>query len=251
VRCWLFALALVACSSKSSGKTVRIAAASDLARAFEELAKQFETKTGITPRIDFGSSGLLAKQIEQGAPYFLFAAASREFADKPVAAGRCDRGSERVYARGRIVVWTRTGAPAPMQLADLAEPRFKKIAIANPEHAPYGRAAQQALEKVGVWSQLEGKLVFGDNVQAAMTYARDGQVDAAIVALSLAGVADGGAVLPIDPSTHDPLDQVLVVCGSGDEADAARQFADFITSYDGRKVMTRYGFLLPQDTLRR
>jgi molybdate transport system substrate-binding protein len=251
VRRCVLALALVACSSKPSGRSVRVAAAADLARAFEEIGKEFETKTGITPRIDFGSSGLLAKQIEQGAPYFLFAAASKEFADKPIAAGRCDPTSEKLYARGRIVVWTRSGVPAPMKLVDLAEPRFAKIAIANPEHAPYGKAAKQALEKAGIWDKLQDKLVLGDNVQATMSYARDGQVDAAIVALSLAVVTDGGAFLPIDPTQHDPLDQMMVVCGNGEEADAARQLADFVLSREGHEIMTRYGFLLPNEEPRK
>ncbi|HEV7554274.1 MAG TPA: substrate-binding domain-containing protein, partial [Kofleriaceae bacterium] len=89
------------------------------------------------------------------------------------------------------------------------------------------------------------RIIFGENVQATMTYAKDGQVDAAIVALSLAVVTDGGAFLPIDPSLHDPLDQTLVVCGNGQEADLARQLADYIDSRDGREIMTRYGFVLP------
>jgi len=249
------ALALVvvaaACSSKPAGRSVRVAAAADLARAFVELAQDFEAKTGIVASVDFGSSGLLAKQIEQGAPYFLFAAANKEFVDQVVKAGRCDGATARPYARGRIVVWTRTGIAAPMKLADLADPRFKKIAIANPEHAPYGKAAQQALTATGLWSQLSERIIFGENVQATMTYAKDGQVDAAIVALSLAVVTDGGAFLQIDPTLHDPLDQTLVVCGNGEESDAARQLADYIDSRDGREIMTRYGFLLPKEAMPR
>ena len=242
------ALALVAaCSSKSHGKTVRVAAAADLSRAFEELGKAFEKKTGITPVFDFGSSGLLAKQIEQGAPFYLFAAANHEYVDEAVKSGHCDTQSIAPYARGRIVVWCPSGVAAPTKLADLADARFKRIAIANPTHAPYGRAAQQALEKAGVWDQVQGKLVLGDNVQATMKYAEDKAVDASIVALSLAVVTDGGAFLPIDPSQYDPLDQELVVCGNGEEADAARQLVQFISSPEGREVMTRYGFLLPNE----
>jgi molybdate transport system substrate-binding protein len=235
----------MACSSKSSDHKVRIAAASDLARAFEELGKQFEKDTHITPEFHFGSSGLLAKQIEQGAPFFLFAAANKEFSQQVITAGRCDGSSAALYARGRIVVWTPTGGPAPVKLEDLARPEYKKVSIANPEHAPYGRAAKQALEKLGVWAQVEPKLVLGDNVQAAMLYAKEKNVDAAIVALSLTVVTDGGTVLPIDASLYDPLDQQLVVCGAGEEADAARRFAAYVNSREGREVMTRYGFLLP------
>jgi len=242
-------LTLGSCSTKSSGREVRIAAAADLARAFDELGKEFAQRTHITPEFSFGSSGLLAKQIEQGAPFFLFAAANREFSEQAIRSGRCDAGSAKRYARGRVVVWTPSSVVAPTKLEDLADPRFKKIAIANPEHAPYGRAAKQALEKAGVWSQIESRIVYAENVQTTMLYARDGNADVAIVALSLAVVADGGAFLPIDPAMHDPLDQQLVVCGTGEEADAARQFADFINSREGREIMTRYGFLLPDESL--
>ncbi|CAN5840581.1 molybdate ABC transporter substrate-binding protein [soil metagenome] len=234
------------CSSRTSGsRKVRIAAAAGLEKAFTALGKEFESRTKIAPQLTFGSSGLLSKQIEQGAPFFLFAAANKEFAEAAVKAGRCDGSSARLYARGRIVVWTASGGPAPVKLADLAKPEFKRIAIANPEHAPYGLAAKQALEKAGIWAEIEPRLVLGDNIQATMLYAKERNVDAALVALSLAVVNDGGTSLAIDPSMHDPLDQELVVCGTGEEADAARQFADFVMSREGREVMSRYGFQLP------
>jgi molybdate transport system substrate-binding protein len=243
-------LTLASCHGKPSGRTVRVAAASDLAKAFEEVGKEFATKTGITPLFDFGSSGLLAKQIEQGAPYYLFAAANREFAQKPIKAGRCDGQSAKLYARGRIVVWTPAGIDAPKRLEDLAEPRFAKIAIANPDHAPYGKAAKQALEKTGVWAKIEERIKLGPDVQTTMLYARRTEVQAAVVALSLAVVTDGGTSLKIDPALHEPLDQELVVCGAGEEADAARQLSDFIGSREGREIMTRYGFLLPGETMK-
>lgn len=236
---------LAGCSSRKSDKVVRIAAASDLARAFEELGKEFQARTKIRPELTFGSSGLLSKQIAQGAPYYLFAAANAEFVTKVVESGRCDAKTVRTYGRGRVVVWTRKGVPAAATIEDLLEPRFQRIALANPDHAPYGLAGKQALEKLGLWAKLEPRIVLGENVQATMLYARDGNADAAIVALSLAVVSDGGAYLPIDPALHAPLDQQLVVCGTGAEADAARQFADFVMSKEGREVMTRYGFTLP------
>jgi molybdate transport system substrate-binding protein len=243
----LAAHAIGGCSSKSAQRTVRVAAASDLSRAFEELGKAFEQKTGIRPIFDFGSSGLLAKQIENGAPYFLFAAANKNYADDVAQSGHCDASTMHAYARGRIVVWCPTGVAPPAKLADLADPRFERIAIANPDHAPYGHAAKQALEKAGLWAQLDGRIVLGDSVQAAMQYAHTKTVQASIVALSLAEVTDGGEFLAIDPALYDPLDQELVVCGSGEEAEAARQLVDYIGSQDGREVMTRYGFLLPTE----
>jgi molybdate transport system substrate-binding protein len=241
------AAALAACS-RSHGKTVRVAAAADLAQAFDELGKAFEKKTGIKPLFDFGSSGQLSKQIEQGAPYALFAAADKAYVDEVVKAGKCDASTVKLYARGRIVVWTPSGVAAPKSLADLADPRFKKIAIANPAHAPYGQAAQQALQHAGVWDKLQDKLVLGDSIRSTMEYAQTHAVDAAIVAMSLAVVADGGSSLPIDDTTYAPLDQELVICAHGDGAKAARQLVDYIGSPDGREVMTRYGFALPAQT---
>jgi molybdate transport system substrate-binding protein len=240
-----------ACSPKKDADVhkVRVAAAADLAHAFPELAKEFKTRTGITVELELGASGLLAKQIEQGAPFSMFAAANRDFVDQVVKAGKCDGATAHSYARGRIVVWTPAGVAAPAKLADLTDQRFRKIAIANPEHAPYGKAAKQALEKAGVWPQIQDRIVLGENVQATMVYARDHNADAALIALSLALVTEGGAYLPIDPALHAPLDQALVVCGGGDGAKAAQQFADFVASKEGREVMTRYGFVLPDDQL--
>jgi molybdate transport system substrate-binding protein len=250
VRCSVLALILVAaCSSKPAGKSVRIAAAADLARAFEELGKKFEAKTGIAAILTFDSSGLLAKRIDEGAPYALFAAANRDYAQDPVTHGKCDASSMRAYAQGRIVVWTAGGpnsVAGPVQLADLADARFARIAIANPDHAPYGKAAKQALTKAGLWDQLQPKIKYGENIQATMQFAKAGAVDAAIVAQSLAVVTDGGTSLPIDQSLYDPLEQDLVVCGTGTESDYAHQFADYIASPEGREVMTRYGFVVPQ-----
>lgn len=242
--------AATACSrAPSTQRSIRVAAAADLAKAFAEVAREFKARTGISVEIEYGSSGLLAKQIEQGAPFSLFAAANRSFVDQVIEAGRCDGSTAHSYARGRIVVYTPTGIARPGQLSDLADPRFHTIAIANPEHAPYGRAARQALEKVGVWPKIQDRIVLGENIQATLLYARDHNADAAIVALSLAIQSEDGAFLPIDPELYAPLDQAMVVCGTGDGAAAAKQFADFVASREGREVMTRYGFVLPGEPI--
>lgn len=249
---YVLVLALVSAGACSKpAHKVRVAAAADLSKAFTELAGEFQAKTGIALELEFGSSGLLAKQIEQGAPVSLFAAANREYVDQAVKSGHCNAATAHPYARGRLVVWTPASVAKPEKLADLTDPRFRKIAIANPEHAPYGRAAKEALEKAGVWAQIQDRIVLGENIQATMLYARDHNADAAIVALSLAVVTDGGASLPIDPTMHAPLDQAMVVCGGGgdDDARAAQRFAEFVSSREGREVMTRYGFLLPDEQL--
>ncbi len=238
----VFSLGAVGCSSKPSTKTVRVAAAADLSRGFEELGKAFQARTGIQPIFTFGSSGMLSKQIEQGAPFFLFASASKQYAEVPVAAGRCDKASITIYAHGRLAVWTPPGIPGPKTFAELADARFTRISIANPDHAPYGKAAQQALEKAGIYPAVKDRLVLGDNVQAAFEFARSKNADAAIIAMSL--VVDKGSFLAVDKALYEPLDQALVVCGTGEEAERGHELADFIASPDGREIMTRYGFSL-------
>jgi molybdate transport system substrate-binding protein len=238
-------LLLAACSSKKNtdtgaAKEVRVAAASDLAKAFEDVGKAFEQKTGIKPNFNFSSSGLLAKQIEQGAPFFLFAAANKNFVDQVVKSGKCDETTAQLYSRGRLVLWAKSGAPA--KLTDLVDPKYKRIGIANPDHAPYGKAAKQALEKAGIYDQVKDRLVLAENISATMTYAKEGSVDVAFVALSLAIQTDAQLYSPVELDLHDPLEQTMVVCGKGPESDAARQLADFIVSTDGRAIMERYGF---------
>jgi molybdate transport system substrate-binding protein len=234
-----------ACSSKKADdsgpvKEVRVAAASDLAQAFGDVGKAFEQKTGIKPNFNFSSSGLLAKQIEQGAPFYLFAAANKSFVDQVVKAGKCDGATASLYSRGRLVLWAKSGAPA--KLTDIVDPKYKRIGIANPDHAPYGKAAKQALEKAGIYDQVKDRLVLGENISATMTYAKEGSVDVAFVALSLAISTDAQRYSPVELDLHEPLEQTMVVCGKGGEADAARQLADFIVSTEGRAIMERYGF---------
>jgi molybdate transport system substrate-binding protein len=247
----MVALGFVAGACKSATDaapaSLNVAAAADLAFAFKEVGAAFERATGQNVTFSFGSTGLLARQIIEGAPFDLFAAANVSFAEDVVKAGNCLQDSLTLYARGRIVAWwSKTSSSAPPEaLADLAMPAFTKIAIANPEHAPYGRAAQQALAKAGVWEAVKSKLVYGENVQQTMQFAQTGNVDVAIVALSLATVATEGDFFLIADDQHDAIDQALVVCGKGLRADLARRFAGFVNSEEGREIMRRYGFLLP------
>ncbi len=243
-------LLLVACGQKQPDEdltTIRIGAASDLTKAFEEVAKAYEKKTGKKTKFTFGSTGMLSKQIIDGAPFDVFAAANVSFVDDVVGKGACDGQTQKLYARGRIVIYTKTGEP-PKTLSELTGDGYKKIAIANPAHAPYGKAAKEALEKEGIYGALGGKIVFGENISQTMQFADSGNVEVAIVALSLAIVADG-KYTTIDEAMHNPLDQALVVCGKGARAELGRGFADFVASDEGRAIMKRYGFLLPGETL--
>jgi len=245
----------VACARSGRGDgggdhQVIVAAAADLSAAFKEVGETYAATGHKKPTFTFGSTGLLGKQIAEGAPFDVFAAANVSFADEAVKTGRCDAATKVLYARGRIVVWTKQGdrVAAPTAVADLADARFVKIAIANPDHAPYGRAAQQALMAAGVWDKVKARVVYGENVQQTLQYAQTGNADAAIVALSLATVTDG-RWLSVPPEMHEPIDQALVVCGTGPRADAARAFVAYLGSPEGRGIMRRYGFLLPGETL--
>ena len=235
-------LCLLAACKKDEPAALRVAAAADLQGAFTQLGQAFEKSTGRHVDFSFGSTGLLAKQFEEGAPFDLFAAANVSFVDRVVLAGACDGATKKSYARGAIVVWTPKAIAPPRSLRDLTESRFRKIAIANPEHAPYGKAAREALEHTGLYGALSPKLVYGENVQQTLQFAQTGNADAAIVALSLALSAEGGNSLPIGLDQYQPLEQALVVCKRGKAAQAARDFAALVTSAEGRKTLRSFGF---------
>lgn len=247
----MLTLTLGACRSGERGdEPLRVAAAADLQFAFEEVGALYEKKTGRKVVFSFGSTGLLAKQLREGAPFDVFAAANVSFVDDVVADGACLGETKTLYARGRIVLFAPKDRPLPASLSASELAGAKTIAIANPEHAPYGRAAKQALTQAGVWPAVQPKIVYGENVQQTLQYARSGNADLAIVALSLATVSEGRYV-PIDAALHDPLDQALVVCkGKGGRGvAAARAFTTLVAAEEGRAIMRRYGFLLPSEKL--
>ena len=229
---------------------LRVAAAADLARAFEEVGAAFEKATGKKTTFSFGSTGLLSKQIQEGAPFDVFAAANVSYVDDLIKKGSVVADTKALYARGRIVLWTeKAGDKAPPKaLGELTDARFTKIAIANPEHAPYGKAAQQALEKASLWETVKPKLVYGENVQQTLQFAQTGNADAAIVALSLA-VGSDGDYLTIEEALHEPIDQALAVCEGSKQKDQAKAFATYVNSKEGREILRRFGFLLPGESL--
>ncbi len=242
-------VAFAGCGKRDTSGAIKVAAASDLVFAFKEVGAAFEKKTGNKVTFTFGSTGQLAKQISEGAPYDVFAAANVSFVDEVVKAEACDGATKAMYARGRIVVWTKKGgAAAVASLADLTDARFVKIAIANPEHAPYGKAAKQALEAAGIWDAVQPKIVYGENISQTLQFAQTGNVEAAIAALSLAKVGDG-AYMVIDDKLHKPIDQALVVCKRGVSQAIAKEFAAFVNSDEGRAIMKRFGFLLPGESV--
>jgi len=231
----------------SGGAQLTVSAASDLTPAFQEIGRLFEQQSGTKVVFNFGSTGQLTQQIEQGAPVDLFVAANVSFIDGLEQRGLVIPETKALYAQGRLTIWTRKGSELRIErVEDLAGPEVKRVAIANPEHAPYGMAAREALKRAGVWEAVSPKLVFGENISQTFQFAESGNVDAAIVALSLSIGSDGKWKL-IPPELHEPLNQALaVIKGARNEA-AARKFATFINAAEGRQVMRRYGFVLPDE----
>lgn len=222
-----------------------VAAASDLTAAFEEIGREFETTHKIKVVFVFGSTGMLTRQIENGAPMDLFAAANVAYIDQLEQKGLIFPDTKAIYARGRITLWTTLDSPLKVEtIADLARPEIKRIAIANPDHAPYGLAAKQTLESAGVWEKLKPKLVYGDNIRQTLQYAETGNVDVSIVALSLSQQSKGRWTL-VPEELHQPIDQGLAVIKSTQNEQAARAFASFITGPRGKEVLGKYGFAFP------
>ena len=225
--------------------TITVYAASDLDMAFREIKPLFEKATGTRVILVMGSTGNLAKQIEHGAPADVFFAANESFVDDLQTAGAVIPQTRALYAQGRIVLATPTKSTvAVRELADLLKPEVRRVAIANPAHAPYGRAAQEALESVGVWERLKPKLVYGENIRHTLQFVETGAVEAGIVALSVAGVPDVRYV-PIDPKLHKPLNQVAAVVKRSARPELGVAFIQFLNGPEGRPIMKRYGFLLP------
>jgi molybdate transport system substrate-binding protein len=245
---WLVPL-LVAASAPAVARpatpALTVYAAADLAFAFKEIVPLFEKATGGRVTLVLGSTGNLAKQIEHGAPADVFFAADQGFLDDLRDKGAIIPESRMLYAQGRLVLASsnKTG----LRLADLRElsrPEVKRVAIANPEHAPYGRAARQALESLGLWERIRPKLVYGENIRHTLQFIETGAVEAGIVALSVANVPDVSYVL-IDASLHRPLNQMAAVVKRSPRPEMGLAFLGFVNGPEGRGIMKRYGFMLP------
>lgn len=230
----LFTLFLSICSAQQTTE-VLVAAAADLARIQPSLSASFAKSTGYTVRFSFGASGMLARQIENGAPFDVFLSANEQFVRDLAASGAILPQSVRVYAQGRLGLWSRGGRTGTLE--DLISARH--IAIANPLHAPYGIAAQEALKRKGLWNRLAARMVYGENVRQALQYAETGNADAVITAWSL--VFDRGGV-PLPASLHAPIRQSGGVTATSRHREAATAFMNFLTGPAGREVLNRYGF---------
>ncbi len=230
-----------------------IAAASDLKFALDEIAERFRADTGIEARIAYGSSGTFARQIMRGAPYEIFLSADEQFVQELHAQG-LTRGTGDLYAIGRIVLFAPTGSPLePDPRMDglarrVAAGQSGRFAIANPEHAPYGRAAEQALRARGLWESLHPQLVLGENVAQAAQFASGGDTEGGIIAYSLAlspELRRRGTFVLIPDSMHAPLRQRMVLLQGA--TPAAERLYEYLRSPPSREILARYGFLLPAE----
>lgn len=251
---FLFAIFLAGCSPASPAPTsapveLTVAAAADLQFAFTEIGELYEQETGNKVIFSFGSTGQLAQQIENGAPFDLFAAANISFVDDLAKKDLVLPDTVALYARGRIVLAVnRDSGLSAVTLEDLLSDEITHIAIANPEHAPYGVAAKEALISAGVWDKIEDKIVYGENVRQTLQFVQTGDAQVGIVALSVANVPEVTWTL-LDDSLHNPLDQALAVVASSSHQEEAKEFAAFINGEKGRPIMQKYDFVLPGESI--
>jgi molybdate transport system substrate-binding protein len=244
------ALLLLFVAASAGAQTITIAAASDLQTVFPALAAQFQRETGHPVSPVFGSSGNFFTQIQNGAPFDLFFSADIDYPRQLEAAHLAVAGSLYEYAAGRIVLWTRkdSGIDLARGLAVLDDPRVRKIAIANPEHAPYGRAAVAALQHDGVYDRLKSKLVLGENISQAAQFVQSGNAEVGIVALSLTLSPEAksvGVSRDIPANAYPPIDQAVVILSSSRNIEIARQFVAFLKKPDVVRLLQSYGFSLP------
>ena len=242
-------LMLAAPGSSATGE-LTVAAASDLNFAFKDLVAAYEKKTGRHVRLSLGSSGNFFSQIENGAPFDLYFSADIRYPQKLEEAGHAIPGSLYKYAVGRIVLWVPKHSSVAVEqgLAALKDPAVRKIAIANPKHAPYGRAAVSALEHHKLYDGLKDRLVLGENISQAAQFIESGACDAGIIALSLAlapTMKAAGKYYEIPTDAHPPLEQGAVILKKSSNQAHARDFLDFVKGPEGREIMQRYGFMLP------
>ncbi|MFZ1502332.1 MAG: molybdate ABC transporter substrate-binding protein [Nitrospira sp.] len=243
---------LVFCAtSPVRAEDIAVAAASDLNFAIKELIGAFEKQTGHHVKLSLGSSGNFFAQLQQGAPFDLYFSADIGYPRKLEEAGLTVPGSLYRYAVGRVVLWAPKSSPLDVSkgLTVLREPTIKKIAIANPKHAPYGRAAVAAMEHAQVYADVKDRLVLGENISQAAQFIESGACDVGIIALSLAlapAMKSAGTYWQIPDEAHPPLEQGAVIVKQSKHQDTARQFLTFMQGPQGQEMMTRYGFTLPK-----
>src|SRR5882724_11275895 len=244
-------LAILLCSARARAQEIAVAAAADLKFAMGELAANFEKQTGTKVNVTYGSSVNFFSQIQNGAPFDLFFSADVEYAKRLEAGGQAESGTLYNYAVGRIVVWMPPGMKVDVNargMDALLDSEVQKIAIANPGHAPYGRAAVAAMKKAGIYEKVEPKLVYGENISQAAQFVQSGNAQAGIIALSLtiSPPMKDGKSWQVPAEMHPAIEQAAIVLKSAKNKDAARAFLEFVKSKQGRATLEKCGFAIPK-----
>jgi molybdate transport system substrate-binding protein len=246
-----FLLALVlSITASASAQEIVVAAASDLASVFPEVATRFQKETGKRVRINYGSSGQFLLQIENGAPIDVFFSADVQYPQRLQSEGLAVPNSLYKYAVGKLVLYVPNRSPLnpALGLRVLLSPQVARIAIANPQHAPYGRAAAEALKKEGLYTQLQSKLIMGENISQTAQFIQSGNADAGLIALSLAmspAMRSAGRYAEVPASDYAPLEQAAVILKRSKDKSTAAQFLDFIRRPEIVQLLSQYGFTPP------
>jgi molybdate transport system substrate-binding protein len=234
----------------SCAQEITVAAAADLQFAMQDVAARFQKETGKTVKLIYGSSGNFFQQIQNGAPFDMLFSANLDYPRKLQAGGLTEPASLYPYAVGKIVIWTRNDSKIDLTsgLLSLLDPAIRKVAIANPEHAPYGQAAVSAMKKENVFDRISDKFVLGENISQTAAFVVSGSVDIGIVALSLAlspNMKKEGRFVEIPESDYPPIEQACVILKSSRQKETARAFLHFIKDPAIAQVFRTYGFAVP------
>jgi molybdate transport system substrate-binding protein len=222
-----------------------VAAAANLTDVFAEVGRAFKAKTSIDVVFDYGPTAELAQQIDNGAPFDLFAAADTEHVDSLVTSRKLTAASRAVYAVGQLALWIPKGEQSGIrELKDLARQQVRFISVAQPELAPYGQATIEALKNSHIWEAVQAKVVYASSISQAKQMAASGNADAAFTAYSLV-LHDGGTVLKIDPYLYHPIEQAIAIVARSTRIDEAKQFRSFLLGSVGRTILANSGYLLP------
>jgi molybdate transport system substrate-binding protein len=240
-------LAIAFISQLCVAQEITVAAAADLQFAMQDVAARFQKETGKTVKLIYGSSGNFFQQIQNGAPFDMFFSANLDYPKKLEASGLTEPGSFYPYARGKIVIWVRNESKLDLSsgLKILLDPSVKKIAIANPQHAPYGQAAVAAMQTENIYEKVKDKFVLGENISQTASFAVSGSADVGIVALALAlspNMKDKGRYAEVPSGEYPPIEQACVILAASKNKEAARQFLSFVKTPAIADVLRSYGF---------
>ena len=232
---------------------ITVAAAADLQFVMQDIAARFQKEAGKSVKLIYGSSGNFFQQIQNGAPFDMFFSANLDYARKLEAAGLTEPGTFYQYAIGKIVIWVPNDSKLDVSsgLQSLLNPAVKKIAIANPKHAPYGQAAVAAMKKENIYDKVADRFVFGENISETASFVVSRSADAGIVALSLAlspNMKDKGRYAEIPVVDYLPIEQACVILKSSQQKDTAKAFLNFIKTPTVAELFRAYGFTVPNGT---